>query len=287
MQLDTSFVKYHGCGNDFILIDELRGKKIPENKRGIIAKILCKRRFGIGADDVLYLTPSQKADAMMRIFEPDGSEAEMSGNGVRCVAAYLHEKIHKSRILIDTKSGTRQAKKVGAHYRLNMGKLETTKSGIGKFLNVDAPEGEKFLNGKFPFHDMKAQIKLSIVKIGEPHVVVFVDDVGSADIFYYGNAIAKNKDLFPYGINVNLVQTINNSTIQLRTYERGVWDETLACGTGSVAAAAVSYILGKVKNTTIKTLMKGGEQIVEITKESLFLSGPATKVYDGFIKVEL
>ena len=287
MQLDTSFEKYHGCGNDFILIDELRGKKIPENKRGMMAKILCKRRFGVGADDILYLTPSQKADAMMRIFEPDGSEAETSGNGVRCVAAYLHEKFHKNKILIDTKSGTRQVRKVGTHYRLNMGELEITKSGIAKFLNFSAPDGEKFLARKLPFPGIKAQVEVSIVKVGEPHAVVFVDDVGSEDIFRYGNAIAKNKDLFPYGINVNLVQTIDNSTIQLRTYERGVWDETLACGTGAVAAAAVSHILGKGKNTTVKTLMKGGEQIVEITKESLFLSGPATKVYDGFIRVEL
>lgn len=286
MQLDMLFKKYHGCGNDFILIDELQGKEISENKRGTIAKILCKRRYGVGADDVLYITPSPKADAMLRIFEPDGSEAEMSGNGVRCAAAYLHEKFHKNKVLIDTRSGTRQVEKVDTRYRLNMGKLETTKSGIGKFLHVDAPDDEKFLNKKFPFHGMNVQ-EVSIVKVGEPHVVVFVDNVDSKDIFRYGNAIAKNKEMFPYGANVDLVQTVDDSTIRLRTFERGVWDETMACGTGASAAAAVSYVLGKVKNTTIKTLMKGGEQIVEITKESLFLTGPATKVYDGFITVEL
>lgn len=288
VHLDIAFVKYHGCGNDFIIVDELQEEEIPEIYRGELASLLCNRRYGVGADDILYLTSSKKADSMMRIFEPDGSEAEMSGNGARCAAAYLCEKLCKKEVLIDTKSGAKHVKKVGNQYTVNMGKLETTNFEVGKFLHVASPPNvENLLKRNFVSKGICTQAEVSIVIIGEPHVVVFVDDVGSESIFCYAKGIAKNRKLFPFGTNVDFVQIVNQSTIKLRTYERGVWDETMACGTGATAAAVASYIKGKIKNTKIKAITKGGTLIVRIRGGSLFLTGPATKVYNGLISVEL
>jgi diaminopimelate epimerase len=248
--------------------------------------MLCNRRYGIGADDVLFLTSSVKAHSTLRIFEPDGSEAEMSGNGVRCAAAYLCDKFGREEVLIDTKSGTKHVKKMDKLYRVDMGKMNAIRSEIGRFLCIDALVGKKLLNRRLVFQDL-GEVEGSIVKVGEPHIVVFVDDVEKEDIFSYGEAIAKNKKIFPHGINVDLVHIVDESTIRLRTYERGVWDETMACGTGAAAGAAVSYATGRVKHAKVKAITKGGELVVEISEKSVFLTGPATKVYNGFIAFEL
>ena len=286
MQFNLSFYKYHGCGNDFIIIDELNSNEISEMQRGEIARVLCKRKYGIGADDVLYLTPSNKADCMMRIFEPDGSEADMCGNGLRCVAALLASKFGRDPVTIETVAGTKLVQKTGELYRVDMGELKTAISEISKFLHINARNNTKFLDRKI-FVKSLGEIEVSIVSVGEPHVLVFVNDAEKEDLFSYAEGIAKNKELFPYGINVDLVQVLNASTIQMRTYERGVWDETMACGTGATAAAAVCYITGRVKNARIKVITRGGELTSEIIGGSLFLIGPATRVYSGHVCLKL
>ena len=167
-----------------------------------------------------------------------------------------------------------------------MGELKTKKSEIGSFLRIDIPDDENLLDQELVFQGLGC-VKVSIVKLGEPHVVVFVEDVERENIFSYGHAISQNRKLFPYGINVDLVQIIGKSSIRLRTYERGVWDETMACGTGATAAGAVSYVTGRVKCSRIKAVTRGGELIVEIGENSLYLVGPAAKVYSGLITYEL
>ncbi|RLE54779.1 MAG: hypothetical protein DRJ26_01545 [Candidatus Methanomethylicota archaeon] len=111
LKLAIDFVKYHGCGNDFIIVDELDQEVVPEKLKGVVSRIICKRRFSVGADDVLYLLPSNKADAWMRILEPDGSEADMCGNGIRCAASYLCEKLGEKSVLIETRAGVKLSKK--------------------------------------------------------------------------------------------------------------------------------------------------------------------------------
>lgn len=285
MKLAISFTKYHGCGNDFIIIDELDNEIVPEELKGTISKILCERKFSIGADDVLYVQPSEQADAKMRIFEPDGSEADMCGNGIRCVADYLYHKFGKEKFVIETKAGLKTIERINGLYKVNMGKLGTKFSEFKKFVNLTLNDNEKFLERVMNFPEL-GEVKLSIVNTGEPHIVIFVENVDKENIEKYGESIAKRRDLFPHGINLNLVEMVDENKIKVRTYERGVWKETLACGTGCTASAAVSHLLGKIKEKRVKVLTKGGELLIEIG-ENLLMTGPAQKVFTGALEINV
>jgi diaminopimelate epimerase len=284
-RLRISFLKYHGCGNDFLVIDELERERIPEEFRGKLAILLCKRRFGVGANAILYVLPSTYASAKMRVFPADGSEVDICGNGIRCVADYLCSRLERDEVLIDTNDGMKHVEKMNGLYKVTLGNLRTTKSGVGD-LNLEIPANEKLLNRKMEFPNL-GEVEISIVRAGEPHGVIFVDDVDKENLVKYGKAIAANRGIFPYGVHVNLVQVVDASTIKIRTYERGVWDETLACGTGATASAAVSYITGRVKEKGIKVKVKGGELIVNLVKDVLFLTGPAARVYEGTTTIDL
>lgn len=287
MRLKIDFVKYHGCGNDFIIVDELEEEKVPEGSKGRVSEILCERRFCVGADTLLYIDPSGMADVKMRVFGPNGAEGDMCGNGARCVGAYLIDKLGKHRVNIETRAGTIGVKGINGVYRVNMGKLKTKKSEMKSLVNIDVPEGKSLLSERVNFPSL-GEMSVSIVNTGEPHVVMFVHDVDEEDLLKYGNVVAKNTAIFPRGTNLDLVQIINASTIKVRTYERDVWGETLACGTGATASAAVSYIKGKVDSNEVKVLCKGGDMVVEIAKGNiLYLTGSAKRVYEGSIDVEV
>ena len=282
----VEFLKYHGCGNDFIIIDEVEKEIVPENMKGRLSKSLCMRRFSIGANDVLYVTSSDKADAGMRVFEPDGSEADMCGNGLRCLASYVCDKLKKNDILIETKAGVKHIIKDEDFLNINMGKLLIKKGEMNKFVRIDLPLDKELIDISISFPGLEAPLRsplqLSIVNTGEPHIVIFVDEVDNENIETYGKMIARNKNMFPYGININLVQIVDKSSIKVRTYERGVWDETFACGTGATASAAVSYLTGRVKDRKVKIKMIGGTLFVEINSDkTLSLIGPAVKVFKG------
>jgi len=279
-------VKYHGCGNDFIIVDELDRELIPEEYKGAVSKKICRRRFSIGADDLLDLVPSSRADAWMRIFEPDGTEADMCGNGIRCAASYLCEKLGKDKVLIETRAGLKEVAKVNDEFKVSMGKLLKKYGEQKKFINYSFSEDDELIDVKMKF-PVLGELRISIVNTGEPHAVIFVDDVDSEDIEKYADAIAKNKKIFPMGISVNIVQVIDEKTIKVRTYERGVWNETLACGTGSTASAAVSYLLGKIKSREVDVKVRGGRLKILISKDQLYMIGPAEKVFTGRIEVEV
>lgn len=281
---EKPFLKYHGCGNDFILIDEMEEEKVPEQFKKGLAVLLCKRRFGVGANSVLYMSALTRADAKMRIFQSHGLEVDMCGNGIRCVADYLSSKLKKNELFIDTRNGIKKVKKVNGLYEVNIGKLRTLVCEVGD-LRLGIPKNDEILDRKIAFPNL-GEVKISIVRAGEPHGVIFVDDVDKENLVKYGRAIAANKGFFPHGIHVNLAQVIDISTIKIRTYERGAWEETLACGTGAAASAAVSYVTGKVRKKRIKVNVKGGELIVNIVKGSLFLMGPATRVFEGRITID-
>lgn len=284
MKLVINFTKYHGCGNDFVIIDELSGEIVPEELKGVVSKVLCERRFGIGADDVLYVQPSERSDAKMRILEPDGSEADMCGNGIRCVADYLYHKTGKEKVIIETKAGLRTVERVNGLYKVGMGKVGTKYSELKKFVKLPLADHETLLEKTMNFPEL-GEVKLSIVNVGEPHVVIFVENVNEENLEKY-SSIAKRKDLFPRGINLNLVEVMGENKVKIRTYERGVWKETLACGTGCTASAAVSRLLGKVDGKKIKVLTRGGEILIEMN-EVLFMIGPAEKVFTGTVEVEV
>lgn len=264
------FTKLHGNGNDFILIDEYNGEIILE-KSAFAAKY-CDRRFGIGADGVLYLGSSDKADIGMRIFNSDGTEAEMCGNGIRCLVKYALDKGYiRENASVETLAGvlsisSRMEEKTWITVNMGQPVFEREKipaKGTGEFLNVA-------LHG----------YNISAVNTGVPHAVIFVDSL-DADLMRVAPRI-RYDPVFPKGANVNFVLVISKNEIAIRTYERGVEAETLSCGTGSVACAAVAHRLGRTGNS-VKVNTKGGELRIALSKDGAFMEGTAERVFEGRI----
>ncbi|MEM2454809.1 MAG: diaminopimelate epimerase [Candidatus Bathyarchaeia archaeon] len=277
------FWKMHGLGNDYILVDN-RAEKIDDNILCSLAQRLCRRRFSIGADGILLLYNSSVADVKMRIFNADGSEAEMCGNGIRCLAKYCYENgiISKSELNIETLAGV---KKVWLHIAggkvlsvtvdmgspiFDRGKIPVLGEGkfIGEELNVD---GERF--------------RATCLSVGNPHCVIFVRNVEDLPVEYYGPKIERH-NLFPKRINVEFVQIMRPDLIKVRVWERGV-GETLACGTGACASVIAGRVLGLLNSECIVHL-PGGELKIKYDEvnNKIFLSGPAEKVYEGVIELE-
>ena len=286
MRRRLRFAKYHGCGNDFIIIDEMDGKPTPDKLRSRLATILCDRHFQIGADGVLFLEKSRGVDGSMRLFEPAGNEADMCGNGIRCVASHLCEKLGKSRVKVLTRDGVKDIARTRAGYRVNMGKIRSTRETLKEYavcrgkmtdstLCFSVSAGTRMLSG-------------ALVNTGEPHLVLRSKDVRSEDVVAVGGAINRDRRRFPGGVNVNFVQTVGPHDIRVRTYERGVYDETLACGTGATASAGVALKKGWVRQGAVKVHPPGGCITVEVgANDVAYMSGPATKVFDGEIEVNL
>lgn len=280
------FYKYHGAGNDFVLIDN-RGGEIPENKKPELAKRVCKREQDSGADGLLLIETSNTADVKMRIFNPDGTEPEMCGNGIRCLAKHVHDTgLKKDEIAIETLAGikkVRLSKENGiTHVRVNMGKP--------LFERKDIPttgEGRLF---KEKIEAAGRELEIYAVNTGVPHVVIFVDDIRKADVINVGRAV-RNHPLFPEGTNVNFVEIVCANLFKVRTYERGVEDETLACGTGITATGAICVLLGEADpEDLIEIIAKGGTLYVEVDLkgteiETAYMKGPAELVFEGEIDV--
>ena len=269
------FWKMHGLGNDYIVIDNRDGK-VSDRKAAELAKSLCERRFSVGADGLLLIYNSEVADSKMRIFNADGSEAEMCGNGIRCFAKYCYENgiVLKDEFSVETLSGVKQVwltikgKEVAA-VKVDMGEPNWEKTslpmkGKGTCINCDLEvEGEVF--------------KVTCLSMGNPHCVIFVDCIDCYPVEEVGSKIENHK-AFPKRTNVGFAEVLNEKELNLRVWERGC-GETLACGTGTCAAVATANKLGKVGNkVTVHVL--GGNLKVEVGK-TILLSGAAEKVYEG------
>jgi len=260
------FTKAVATGNDFIIIDNRAGEiKIS---LAALAKRLCDRKYAIGADGLLVIEPSKKCDFRMRIFNPDGSEAEMCGNGSRCVALYAKEKkIAKSEMKIDTVAGTLNA---------------TVKADIVK-VKLTEPRDIKW---NLCLTIEKCPYRLNFVDTGVPHVVHFVEDLEKVDVKNLGSHIRHHGEFGPAGANADFVKVVDAHNIKVRTYERGVEDETLACGTGSVAAAIIAAESEKMPSpVTVET--RSGEKlkvyfdIIDGNFRNVYLEGKAKLVYEG------
>ena len=274
------FVKMHGNGNDFVLFDEFDREKIPEKEKPDFVRAVCDRRFGIGADGALFVQLSAVADARFRYFNSDGSEAEMCGNGIRCFSRYVVEEGYAKRgsIRVETLAGVLELQvevREGYEVTVNMGEVKTSADEIPAKKPL---WGEKFeIEGK--------EINLFAVNSGVPHVVIFVDqrELEKLDIIPIARQI-RYSDLFPEGTNVNFATVVSNNEIRIRTYERGVEDETLSCGTGSVASAFVALKENLVSQpVTVQT--KGGELIIEFKDGNAFMTGGAARVFDGVLRI--
>ncbi len=266
------FTKMHGLGNDFVIIDERDGESFDYKKS---AKKICERSTGIGCDQLLILEKSKSAKAFMRVFNQDGSEAEMCGNGLRCVASFIKEKdsLKEDRIFIDTLGGL----KVATVHSLND-------------IEVDMGKPE-FDPKKIPVKSLNQEIEYSLIveglkytvtclSLGNPHCVIIGDENQLKKIGEIGPDIERDS-FFPKGTNVEIVNVMDSENISVRVWERGA-GQTLACGTGATAAAVACRKQKLVKNY-VKVHMPGGELKVRWDgKESAFLRGPATKVFEGY-----
>jgi diaminopimelate epimerase len=268
--LEIEFWKLHGNGNDFILIDEYERQVIPDEMKAQFAGLYCDRRFGIGGDGVLYLSRSGQADLRMRLFQPDESEAEMCGNGIRCFVKYAFDAGYvKNTCLVESLTGII---KVEMAYADDMF-MATIDMPEPRFERKDIPA-----TGDGEYREEIAGKVVYAVNTGVPHSVIFVDDIDAVSLPELGPVI-RHHQTFPKGANVNIVQRAGENTLRIRTFERGIEGETLSCGTGATAAAAVARKLGYVTSpVTVDT--PGGPLIIsfgDVTRTK----GPATTVFRG------
>lgn len=267
------FTKLHGNGNDFILIDEFRKDIIPEEKKAAFAIKYCDRRFGIGGDGIVYLEVSDKADIGMRIFNADGSEPEMCGNAIRCLVKYALDMGYiKETARVGTRAGVLSITCRGEDetwIKVNMGKPEFEREkipaqGTGEFLGV-------------PMHGYE----VSAVNTGVPHAVIFVEELD--DRLIADAPKIRYDPIFQKGANVNFARLDSKNELTIRTYERGVEGETLSCGTGSVASAAVAQRLDRTGNS-VKVKTKGGELLITFRDDVAFMEGRAERVFEGSVR---
>ena len=238
------FWKMHGLGNDYIVIDN-RDEKISGTQAAELAKRLCERRFSVGADGLLLVSYSKAADAKMRIFNADGSEAEMCGNGIRCFAKYCYENsiVPKQEFTVETLSGlkhvwlTLKEREVSA-VKVDMGAPNWERSSLPMLGQGTCINENLEVNGEI--------YKVTCLSMGNPHCVIFVDKVDDFPVEQIGPKIENHK-AFPKRTNVGFVQVLNQNELKVRVWERGC-GETLACGTGTCAAVAAANKLGKVGN---------------------------------------
>ncbi len=264
--MEIPFSKLSGSGNDFIIINNLTGFLDVEDFRKKIP-LVCRRRISVGADGIIIIEKSTKAHFKWLFFNSDGSEAEMCGNGGRCVARFAYEKgIAPQKLSFETLAGIIKAEVKGREVKVEMIK----------------PFGLK-IDKKLKLNDI--EITYSFLNTGVPHVVIFVDDLERVNVKEIGRKIRFHKEFEPAGTNVNFVSA-KDGTLFIRTYERGVEEETLACGTGATAAALVA-IEKKIASSPVKVITKSGETLKIYKEENrVFLEGLTRWVYDGVLKEE-
>jgi len=285
-----NFTKMHGLGNDFILIDCITQKfKVKSEELKVLSKKLCRRRFGIGADQILLLYPSGSADFKMRIFNADGSEVEMCGNGIRCLAKYIWSRRLSGKALlnIETLAGIIRPAKKGKLVRVDMGEPVFEPKRIPVNLPPHPPLSKGGQGGvvDYPLKIEDREFKITCVSMGNPHAVIIVDKISNFPVTYYGPLIEKHK-IFPKRTNVEFIEILNPSEIKMRVWERGA-GETMACGTGASAAAAASNLKGLTgENVTVH--LSGGDLLIEWAKDNhIYMTGAAETVFTGQIDIKL
>lgn len=273
------FTKMEGLGNDYIYIDGIN-QKVPMDKEFI--RKISDRHFGIGSDGMIVILPSEKYDFKMRMFNLDGSEAMMCGNGIRCFAKFIYDhKLSDKHVLeIETKSGLRIVellfdgdKCIGG--KVNMGKPILTCKEIPCTYNKETMiDQEVEIDGVF--------YRLTTISMGNPHTVIFVDDLDSLDLKTIGPKFEYH-ELFPESVNTEFVKVIRNDYVKMRVWERGS-GETMACGTGACAVMYASYLNNHtIDKVTVELL--GGCLEIEYVDETIMMSGPATNVFEGTIEI--
>ncbi|MGN0415784.1 MAG: diaminopimelate epimerase [Agathobacter sp.] len=271
------FTKMHGCGNDYVYVN-LFEEKIADP--AALSIKVSDRHFGIGSDGLITIGPSQQADFRMRIYNADGSEAEMCGNGIRCVAKYVydHHMTDRKEITVETGAGiktlqlTVEEGKV-TQVRVDMGQPILEPEQIPVLASGDRVVDEPITAGG-------KEWRMTCVSMGNPHAVMFVEDVDAFDLETYGPAF-ENHERFPKRINAEFVQIISRTEASMRVWERGS-AETFACGTGT-CATVMACILNGLTDNRVLVHLRGGDLLIEYDPRSnhIFMTGPATEVFQG------
>jgi len=264
--MSFDFIKAEGAGNDFIIIDE---ESLPAglDLKKLVVEI-CERKKSIGADGVMLYGKSEASDFKMRIFNPDGSEVEMCGNGSRCMGLYAYTyKGHKHQLTMETLAGVIEIEINNGLPRLKLTDPKDTK--LNFIIDIDGND-----------------LGISFINTGVPHVVCVADKVDEVSLDDLGSKIRNHKEFMPEGTNANFIEIINKHSIKIRTYERGVEAETLACGTGSAASAVIAAMLNKVKSPVgVKTasgeILKIYFDLENKECKNLYLEGACNLIYKG------
>ncbi|NNG06683.1 MAG: diaminopimelate epimerase [Desulfobacteraceae bacterium] len=266
------FWKMNGSGNDFILIDNRDGS-VEEEEMGLLVERTCRRRESVGADGLIFVSRSDRFDFAWRYFNADGGEVEMCGNGSRCVARFAHLKgIAKSKMTFETLAGPVSAEVMGRVVMV----LMPDPSGLEMDVGLSREAG--WLNVDF-------------INTGVPHVVVQVDNLSRHPVFEQGRSIRYHNMFSPEGTNANFMKVLGPNMVEIRTYERGVEDETLSCGTGAIASALIASARDMV-GSPVKVRTKGGEELgIHFQKEGdefkqVWLEGSTSIVYQAQLNEE-
>lgn len=276
--MELTFTKMHGIGNDFIVIDARDIDLAGRFDRGALARTLCSRRFGVGADQVLLLLDSGVADFTMKIYNADGSEVEMCGNGIRCLAKYVWDRglSTKDTLEIDTLAGVIRPERAGNLVRVDMGEPVFDAERIPVNLESASPIVD------YPLRINDREFKVTCVSMGNPHAVVFMEeDIADFPVALYG-PIIETHTLFPNKTNVEFVTVGSRKDLTMRVWERGS-GETMACGTGASAVGVAAMLKGLTERTVTVHLL-GGDLVIEWPQNGhVYMTGPAEEVFEGRI----
>ena len=273
------FTKMHGLGNDYVYMDAIHQKIENESS---LAQFVSNRHFGIGSDGLILICKSDVADFKMRMFNSDGSEAEMCGNGIRCVGKFVYDKglTDKTTVTIETLAGIKTLE-----LNTKEGKVETVKVDMGEpILN---PKEIPVISDEEPVKNLMLEaegrkFKFTCVSMGNPHAITEVEDTEKFDVEKYGKVLEIDK-AFPNKTNVEFIQIVDKNHVKMRVWERGA-GETLACGTGACATAVACYLNGKTdRNVEVELL--GGKLFIEWNEENnhIYMTGPAVTVFEGVL----
>ncbi|MCD8325523.1 MAG: diaminopimelate epimerase [Lachnospiraceae bacterium] len=280
--MQVEFTKMHGCGNDYVYIDGSRFEIPAEEKPGFVRRV-SDRHFGVGSDGFIFINPSERADFEMEMWNADGTRAEMCGNGIRCVAKYVYEKRLTDRIhlLIESAGQIKSLTLIVAD-----GKVREV--GVDMGSPILEPERIPVLYDKMPVLGMPLTVlgeeyHAACVSMGNPHAVIFVEDVDSLNLEAIGPYF-ENHEAFPKRINTEFVKVIDDHTVQMRVWERGT-GETLACGTGC-CATAVACVLNGLTRPEITVKVRGGEIRINYDQKAdkVYMTGPAETVFEGVLQ---
>ena len=273
------FTKMQGLGNDYVYIDAIN-QNIEDMSS--LAKFVSDRHFGIGSDGLILICKSDIADFKMRMFNSDGSEAEMCGNGIRCVGKFVYDKglTDKKTLTIETLAGIKTLK-----LNTKEGKVETVKVDMGE--PILDPEKIPVISDEKPVKNLllKAEdkeFKFTCVSMGNPHAITEVEETEKFDVEKYGKVLEVNK-AFPNKTNVEFIKILDKEHIKMRVWERGA-GETLACGTGACATAVACYLNGKT-NRKVEVELLGGKLYIEWNEKDnhIYMTGPAVTVFEGVL----